>query len=179
MFNMVGRPNIVVVGGGGAGAQVARALSATLNPEQYNLLLVTARQHYTHLPAWIRMSVTDKGNLEDRAHITYNHIFHNGNGQLIVGKVASIHSEEGDKDGYLVLESGENVDYSVLVLTPGSVWEGPLDIPDEKKETMDQLRTWRKKFADSNDIVLVGGGAIASGDSSPFGSDLNYLNQHE
>jgi len=166
MFNMVERPNVVVVGGGGTGAQVARALSAVLNPEKYSLVLVTARPYYTHLPAWTRMSVTDEGSLEDRAHITYNYLFHDGKGQFIIGKVASIHSEEGDKDGYLLLENGERVDYSVLVLTPGSVWEGPLDIPNVKKETVEHLQTWRKKFADSDDIVLVGGGATAAGESS-------------
>lgn len=163
---MVERPNVVVVGGGGTGAQVARALSAVLNPEKYSLVLVTARPYYTHLPAWTRMSVTDEGSLEDRAHITYNYLFHDGKGQFIIGKVASIHSEEGDKDGYLLLENGERVDYSVLVLTPGSVWEGPLDIPNVKKETVEHLQTWRKKFADSDDIVLVGGGATAAGESS-------------
>jgi len=161
MFNMAEKPNIVIVGGGGCGAQVARQLSTTLKPEQYNILLITARPYYTHLPAWIRMSITDEGHLEDRAHITYNYTFVNGNGQFIIGKVASITSEEGDKEGFVTLEGGETVPYSVLVLTPGSVWDGPLNIPDNKKETVEHLRMWRQKFKDANDIVLVGGGAVA------------------
>ncbi|KAF8178480.1 hypothetical protein BJ912DRAFT_664608 [Pholiota molesta] len=162
MFNMAGRPNVVIVGAGGAGAQVARLLSSMLRPDEYNLLLVTARPYYTHLPAWVRMSVTDEGHLEDRAHITYNYTLHNGNGQFIIGKVASIASEEGDKPGVLTLESGETVEYSILVLTPGSVWEGPLNIPDTKKETTEHLSSWREKFKNAHDIVLVGGGAVAA-----------------
>ncbi|KAF9471446.1 FAD/NAD-P-binding domain-containing protein [Pholiota conissans] len=161
MFNMAGRPNVVIVGAGGTGAQVARLLSSMLKPDQYNLLLVTARPYYTHLPAWVRMSVTDEGHLEDRAHITYNYTLHNGNGQFIIGKVASIATEQGDKPGVLTLESGETVEYSVLILTPGSIWEGPLNIPDTKKETTDHLSSWREKFKDAHDIVLVGGGAVA------------------
>ncbi|KDR73133.1 hypothetical protein GALMADRAFT_142280 [Galerina marginata CBS 339.88] len=161
MFNMAGKPNIVIVGGGGCGAQVARQLSTALKPEQYSILLITARPYYTHLPAWIRMSVTEEGHLEDKAHITYNYTFVNGNGQFIIGKVASITTEEGDKTGFVTLETGETVEYSILVLTPGSVWEGPLNIPDNKKETTEHIRAWRQKFQDANDIVLVGGGAVA------------------
>ncbi|KAF9567230.1 FAD/NAD(P)-binding domain-containing protein [Agrocybe pediades] len=158
---MTEKPNIVIVGGGGCGAQIARKLSTMLKPEKYNLLLITARPYYTHLPAWIRMVTNQESGLEDRAHFTYNYTFVNGNGQFIIGKVASITTEEGDKEGYVTLESGETVPYSVLILTPGSVWEGPLNIPDTKKDTMDHLREWRQKFKDANDIVLVGGGAVA------------------
>lgn len=164
MFNMAGRPNVVVIGGGGAGAQVARLLSIELDPKKYNLIMVTARPYYTHLPAWIRMSVSSEGNLEDRAHVTYNYNFTNGNGQLIVGKVTSITTEEGDKEGYLTLDTGETVDYTVLVLTPGSLWEGPLNIPDTKQATADHLQQWRKTFEESNDILLVGGGAVSLGE---------------
>ena len=165
MFNMVDRPNIVIVGGGGAGVQVARLLSIELDPTEYNLIMVTARPYYTHLPAWIRMSVTSEGNLEDRAHVTYNYNFVNGNGQFVIGRVTSITTEEGDKDGYLTLDNGETVDYTVLILTPGSIWEGPLDIPDTKQNTVDHLQHWRKTFEESNDIVLVGGGAVSLGGS--------------
>lgn len=163
---MAQKPNIVIVGGGGCGVQVARQLSTMLKPEEYNILLITARPYYTHLPAWIRIVTTEEGQLEDRAHITYNYVFVNGNGQFVIGKVASITAEEGDKPGFVTLESGETVEYSVLVLTPGSIWEGPLDIPDTKKETTEHIRTWRSKFKDSEDIVLVGGGAVALGMSA-------------
>jgi len=134
-----------------------------LKPEKYSLLLITARPYYTHLPAWIRMTVDEESNLEDRAHFTYNYTFVNGNGQFIIGKVASITTEEGDKEGYVTLESGETVPYSILILTPGSLWEGPLNIPDTKKDTMEHLRSWRQKLKDASDIVLVGGGAVALG----------------
>ncbi|KAF8908222.1 hypothetical protein CPB84DRAFT_1674434 [Gymnopilus junonius] len=158
---MAQKPNAVIVGGGGCGAQVARLLSKSLKPEEYNIILITPRPYYTHLPAWIRMSVTEEGHLEDRAHITYNYTFINGNGQFVIGKVVSINAEEGDKGGFVTLEGGEQVEFSTLVLTPGSIWEGPLNIPDNKKETTEHLRTWRHKFADANDIILVGGGAVA------------------
>ena len=170
------KPNVVIVGGGGCGAQVARMLSKSLKQEEYNLILITARPYYTHLPAWIRMSVTEEGHLEDRAHITYNYVFKNGNGQLVIGKVVSITAEEGDKGGSVTLESGEQIEYSVLVLTPGSIFEGPINIPDNKKEMMEHLRSWRQKFADANDIVLVGGGAVALGKFVDRSERLHHIN---
>ena len=111
------------------------------------------------------MSVTSEGNLEDRAHVTYNYNFVNGNGQFVIGRVVSITTEEGDKDGFLTLDNGETVDFTVLVLTPGSIWEGPLDIPDTKDSTVDHLHYWRQTFEESNDILLVGGGAVSLGGS--------------
>ncbi|KAF8811277.1 FAD/NAD(P)-binding domain-containing protein [Phlegmacium glaucopus] len=161
MFNMVDRPSVVIVGGGGAGVQIARLLSMELDRNKYNLILVTPRPYYTHLPAWIRMSVTSEGALEDRAHITYNYNFVNGNGQFVIAKVVSITTETGDKEGFLTLDTGETLNYSVLILTPGSIWEGPLNIPDNKAATIDHLRNWRETFEESNDILLVGGGAVA------------------
>ena len=160
---MADRPNVVIVGGGGAGVQVARLLSMQLDPKKYNLILLTARPHYTHLPAWIRMSVSSQGNLEDRAHVTYNYNFVDGNGQCMIGKVTSITTEEGNKEGFLTLETGATVNYTVLVLTPGSLWEGPLNIPDAKQASADHLSLWRNKFEESNDILLVGGGAVSLG----------------
>ncbi|KAF9043095.1 FAD/NAD-P-binding domain-containing protein [Panaeolus papilionaceus] len=161
MINTSHRPNIVVIGGGGCGAQVARRLSEKLDHNKYNLILVTARPYYTHLPAWIRMSVTDEGHLEHRAHMTYNYLFKDGKGSFVVGKVASINTQEGTVGGVLMMESGETLEYEVCILTPGSIWPGPLNIPDTKETTEAHLRDWRHKFDEANDIVLVGGGAVA------------------
>ncbi|KAF8995164.1 FAD/NAD-P-binding domain-containing protein [Cyathus striatus] len=156
------RETVVVVGGGGAGAPTVRELSARLDPDRFNLILITARPFYIHLPACIRMAVTADGRLENRSLMPYDQNFVKGNGKLVIGKVVSIaRSEDEDKPGgYVTLENGEKIDYSVLVLTPGSIWEGPLSFPDKKPDVLKWLADWRKKFEDAQEILLVGGGAI-------------------
>jgi apoptosis-inducing factor 2 len=157
------RQNIVVVGGGGAGAFVIRNLSAKLDPSKYNLILITPRPYFLHLIAAIRMVVTSEGKLEDRAAIPLDKSFINGNGKLLEGTVVSISEDEGEKGGHVTLANGETVDYSILVLTPGSIWEGPLAMPDGRAELSEWASKWRSKFEKAEDILLVGGGAVGVG----------------
>lgn len=155
------RQNVVVVGGGYAGAPIARQLSKKLDASKYNLILITARPYFTHLIATVRASVTSEGVLDRRILIPYDNLFINGNGTLLVGEVASI--TDSDNGGHVTLTTGKQVDYSVLILTPGSTWEGPLSIPDTKSEATQWFDNWRVKFEKADDIVLVGGGAVGIG----------------
>lgn len=156
------KQNVVVVGGGGAGAPTARHLSATLDASKYNLILINARPYYVHLVATIRMAVTAQGKIEDRALIPYDRTFANGNGELVVGTVTAI-NDQGKKGGYVTLADGKKIDYAVLVLAPGGTWEGPIRLPDTKAETQYWIDSWRAKFQKSEDILLVGGGAVGIG----------------
>ncbi|KZO99537.1 FAD/NAD-P-binding domain-containing protein [Calocera viscosa TUFC12733] len=155
-----GLPNIVVLGAGGAGAKVVNALSKTLNPAAYNLVLVDARPYYVHWPAMIRMVVTSAGKLEDTALIPLDKNFVNGNGTLVVGKATSIVPSKDGSGGEVILASGEKLPYAILVLATGSVYEGPLLLPETKEETVRWANEWRDRFDKSHSVVLVGGGAI-------------------
>lgn len=158
------RKNIVVVGGGGAGTPIVRGLSAKLDPAKYNLILITSRPYYVHLLAAIRMVVTDEGSLEDAALMPYDKTFVNGNGSLKVGTVTGIKPNGAGKEGgEVVLQNGESVAYSILVLAPGSTWEGPLALPNTKPETVEWVKEWRATFDEANNIVLAGGGAVGIG----------------
>ena len=61
--------NVVVLGGGGAGVAVARALSKKLNHAQYNLILVDMRPHMVWLPAGARMVVTNNEGFTDTVRL--------------------------------------------------------------------------------------------------------------
>lgn len=156
------RRNIVIVGGGNAGIGTFNALASHLDATASNLVLITPRPYFTHLPAGLRLVVTSEGKLEDTALMPFGDK-HNGlNKQVINDKVTSI--VDSDTQGrYVVLENGKKIDFSVLVLTPGSIWEGPINFPDNKEEHLEWINTWRQKFGKANDIVLVGGGAVGLG----------------
>ncbi|EIN13948.1 FAD/NAD(P)-binding domain-containing protein [Punctularia strigosozonata HHB-11173 SS5] len=154
------KQSIVVVGGGGAGADIARRLSAKLDITKHSLTLVTSRPFSVFLPAQLRTVVSDRGNLEKTSFIPYDKLFINNNGTVKVGKVSAVEPNTGAKGGSIVLENGEKIHYDILVLAPGSVWEGPLAYPDDPEQIKEHLAFWRSKFAESNHVVLAGGGAV-------------------
>lgn len=157
------RKNVVIVGGGGYGIGLARDLSAKLDRSKYNLTLVSARPYYIHLVAAIRFTVTSEGQIEDRAFVPYDHLFINGNGTLVTGKVTGIEEFGKGRGGQLVLQSGDKVPYDVLVLATGSTWGGPLDFPDADGDVRASLEAWRRRYAAANEIVFIGGGAVGIG----------------
>ncbi len=157
--------NIVVVGGN-FGAHVARSLSRSLDRTLYNLILINARPYRLHLIAAARMVVSDLDNLdtEDTGFARYDKLFYNGNGTFVCGTVTGIEKEEGKKEGgRVVLESGEKIDFSVLVLATGCIWGGPLAIPNGPEDVTRFIQGTRQMFEDAQNIVLVGGGPAAIG----------------
>lgn len=164
------KQNIVIVGGGCVGLNAWKELSTQLDANTHNLVLVTPRPHFTHLPATVRMVVTAEGKLEDSIFMPLSgEKFNTGNNKLIIASVTSIVEQE-NQGGYLVLDRGDKVDYSVLILTPGSIWDGPFALPNTKSEIAETVNSWRERFANAQKIVIIGGGAIGLGKSNSLPS---------
>src|SRR5712672_3189238 len=100
------RKSVVVVGGGAAGAMIARILSAKINPRTTTLTLVTARPFAIHLPAAVRMTTTPEGKLEDSVLIPYDNLLVKGNGKIKIGRVTAI---ERSKEGGGLIAGGSVV----------------------------------------------------------------------
>ncbi|KAG6909746.1 hypothetical protein DXG01_015734 [Tephrocybe rancida] len=150
---------VVVVGGGGAGAPTARQLSSVLDPFKHRLILITSRPHFTHLVGCIRASVTSEGRFDEQVVMPYDQLLVNGNGVILVAEVKAM-SSHGD-GGTVTLADGEVIRWDILVLAPGSRWEGPIAVPTTKEETKAWFARWQAKFKYARDILLVGGGAVA------------------
>ena len=158
------RKNIVVVGGGASGATITRILSSKIDASTTSLTLVTARPFALHLPAAIRMTTTAEGKLEDTVLIPYDNLLVKGNGTIKVGRVTAIEEgKESQAGGSVVLSTGERIHYDIVVLAPGSEWDGPLAFPDDRAAVLEHIRSWRRKFENANGIVLAGGGAVGIG----------------
>ncbi|KIL56785.1 hypothetical protein M378DRAFT_133689 [Amanita muscaria Koide BX008] len=153
------KKNIVIVGGGGGGAATARLLSAKLDSSKYNLILINPRPYFIAWPATLRAAVSDIDNLDEKIFVPLDKVFHNGNGTFIQGKVTDIKIESGNR-GSVVLQDGETIPYEVLVLSPGSIWTGPIAFPEEDEKVKGFIRNSRSAFQGAQNIVLAGGGAV-------------------
>lgn len=152
--------NVVIVGGGSAGATIARELSSKLDPSRYSVILVTSRPEFLYLPAALRVLVVDGHPIED-AFMPYDQLFADGKGSIKVATVTNIENNKEGRGGNVLLSNGEAIQYEALVLAPGSIWDGPLAFPETQEQYQDHIRSWRQKFRDAKHIVLVGGGSVA------------------
>jgi apoptosis-inducing factor 2 len=91
-------------------------------------------------------------------------LFIKGNGTLKVGNVVGVVPADKDQGGgSILLEGGESIPFAVLVLTPGSIWEGPVSLPATKDDVDLHFLRWRAKFRDAKHVVLAGGGTVGIG----------------
>ncbi|KAJ3522702.1 hypothetical protein NMY22_g11776 [Coprinellus aureogranulatus] len=174
-FNMPSPPSsqtqrtVVIVGAGFAGVSIFNKLSERLDANT-KLVLINPRPHLIHLPAACRLVTTPESDFVDKVLLPFTERFNQGDRiRTIIDKVASI--TDNDKERYVTLENGERVDYTYLVLAPGSIWEGPLDFPKTREETVKKLKEWQDKFEKAQDIVFVGGGGISFEYAGEFRDD--------
>ncbi|RPD71640.1 FAD/NAD(P)-binding domain-containing protein [Lentinus tigrinus ALCF2SS1-7] len=160
MAEKVPKKNVVVVGGGAAGGTLARGLSKTLDASQYNLILVNDRTFFVHLIAMARVAVSGEDKLEDKALFGFDKLLYNGNGTVKIGKAVAIAEEEAGKGGQLVLEDGERIPYTALVLATGSTWPSIIELPQTESEARTHINSWRSKVEKAQHVVVVGGGAV-------------------
>ncbi|KAL4267990.1 FAD/NAD(P)-binding domain-containing protein [Pleurotus pulmonarius] len=151
--------NIVIVGGGGVGLHLARALSPKINSSTHHIVLIDPRPYRIVLPAALRLVTSDIDNLQETAFVPFDKLFVNGNGTTIEAKVTSINKSDS-KGGSVTLDNGEVVTFEYLVLASGSIWEGPLSFPDKKEDVLPFINGIRKQLEVAKDIVIAGGGSV-------------------
>jgi len=135
---------------------VARALSTKL--PSANITLINPLPYAISRPTLPRMTVSDNNDLLETALIPYDKLFTSPNGTFVKGLVETIRPDT--KGGVVVLADGKELPYDVLVLAPGSTWEGPLDFPEDSEAVKDFVTESRARFKKAQHIVLVGGGAV-------------------
>ena len=145
---------------------IAKDLSGKLDAARYQLIVINPRTFEVFYPPLVRAIVTAEGAIENGLLNPISKVFANGNGSVKTGRVARVeHAGEKGAGGHVVLESGEELEFAVLVLAPGSSWEGPLALPDTREEVDKHLAEWRAKFQAAKHVVLAGGGAVGIGGS--------------
>ncbi|EKM48753.1 uncharacterized protein PHACADRAFT_214674 [Phanerochaete carnosa HHB-10118-sp] len=150
------KKNVVIVGGGAATTSAIQSLANKLDHAQYNLILLDARPYYVHNIATLRMTVSDAGQLEDRALMPYDRL---QNVTFVQGKLVKIEETTPGKGGVLVLENDERLDYTALVLATGSQWNGPPNLGHSDEKVRANIEIWRERFSQAKNVVIAGGGA--------------------
>lgn len=64
----------------------------------------------------------------------------------------------------VITESMETIPYEHLVLATGSIWKGPLNLPDSREKAIEHFKTFRKKLDAAQHVLIVGGGAVGVGE---------------
>ncbi|KAJ6571644.1 FAD/NAD(P)-binding domain-containing protein [Mycena capillaripes] len=156
------RQTVVVVGGGHAGVNIARPLSSKLDAAKYKLILINPRPFRILLPATLRMVVSDVDNLGSTAQalVSFDKVFHGGDGTFLQDSVRSIRQNVGESTGILTLGSGEEVPYDIIILATGLSWADPISFPDSAEDVQTYLANSREKFARAESYLLVGGGVV-------------------
>ena len=144
-----------------------RAFGKKLDPQKHELTLITARTHYAYLPAGVRLLVSMDTPLET-VFMSYDKVFDHFPGQLRIGKATSVEANPGGRGGKVILDSGDEVLYDVVIIATGSSWEGLADFPDDETLYKEFIEEWRKKFKNANNVVIVGGGAVGIGETAFF-----------
>jgi NADH dehydrogenase FAD-containing subunit len=153
------KSNVVIVGGGGYGIKMASSLSTKLDPSKHTLTLISSREFFLHLPAMLRLMVTGDEQIRTTAMMPYDRLFKRV-GTYLRGTVIEIKKNAGGKSGTVILDSGKELPWDILLLAPGNKWEGGLRIPETHEEVKIFIEEWRQRFEKANKITLVGGGPV-------------------
>ncbi|KAG8742128.1 hypothetical protein FRC10_001998 [Ceratobasidium sp. 414] len=150
---MLDKKNIVIIGSGGGGLPLVKALQKGLNPSTHQIVVIERRDYYAHWPALIRPAVTAEGLIEERALVPLDRAFGPG--------VRVVHSAAKDINSNVVItESGESIPYEHLVLATGSSWNSALDLPNSNVDAVEHFRSFRKRLAAAEHVLIIGGGSV-------------------
>ncbi|KAG9104673.1 hypothetical protein FRC06_000059 [Ceratobasidium sp. 370] len=150
---MLDKKSIVIIGSGGAGLSLVKDLQKGLNSSTHQIVVIEQRDYYAHWPALIRPAVTAEGLIEERALVPLDRAF--GSDVRVVRSAAK---EINSK--VVVTVSGESIPYEHLVLATGSLWNSALDLPNSRTDAIEHFRSFRKRLAAAEHVLIIGGGAV-------------------
>lgn len=136
---------VVIIGGGFAGATVARELE-----DDFETVLVDNKNYFEFTPSVLRVLVEPKR--AKKIQVLHQHYLHST--KIVMGEVKAV------KEKYVLLDKGK-IEFDYLVIASGSRYELPIKGGDLIKATRaENLRSFNKKILDAKRILLVGGGIV-------------------
>lgn len=147
--------NIVVIGGGYAGADLAKRLDQSVG-SNYRVILIEKKSHFYHNIASLRAAVED---IDDRIFIPYSGLFKN-NGLFVQATVTAIHKNEVHiNPAHETL--GANIAFDYAVIATGSEYSQPAKLhSNTKEENVKHLKQTRDAVKAAQKILIIGGGSV-------------------
>jgi len=157
--------NVLVIGASYAGYVCAEHLSHTL-PSGYRVILIEKNTHFNHTWLFPRTSVFagSQQNITKLSYIPYpeaprwaprgSYLFKNA-------KAVSIDSGNGEKHKHVILDSGETIDFTHLVLAIGLPGRYPLGIDNlQREQALPYFATLQARVNQANNVLVIGGGPV-------------------
>ncbi|KAG9118580.1 hypothetical protein FRC07_006846 [Ceratobasidium sp. 392] len=144
--------NIVIIGTGGGGLPLVQTLQKQINPATHRIVVIEKRDYYAHWPALVRGAITNEGSVDEGALVPNDRVF-DSSIRVVRSSAKEINKFE------VITESGESIPYEHLVLATGSIWTGPLNLPDSRKEAIEHLRSFKQELKAAQHVLIVGGGS--------------------
>ncbi|CAG8506388.1 1609_t:CDS:2 [Ambispora leptoticha] len=149
------KPNIIIVGGGYAGVQVAQDLDKSLS-RTHQIILIEKKTHFYHAVGSLRAMVEE--NFEEKILVPYTLLLKNG-GKVVHASVTEIHKNEVIVD--TETEWGTSIPFEYLILATGSSYAAPAKVDKTtKEEIVSEIGKRRDAVKNSNKILIIGGGAV-------------------
>ncbi|CAE6418875.1 unnamed protein product, partial [Rhizoctonia solani] len=138
---------------GGAGVPLVQALQKHINSATHQIVVIEKRDYFAHWPALVRAAVTDDGSIDERGLVPNDRVF-DSTIKVVRSNIKQITPAE------VITESDEVVPYEHLVLATGSIWTGPLALPDKRDDAVQHFKSFKKQLAAAEHILIVGGGSV-------------------
>ncbi|KAG2193861.1 hypothetical protein INT47_010006 [Mucor saturninus] len=152
--------NIVIVGGGFAGTQLATALEKILtkvNDKEFRIILVEKKTHFYHAIGGLRSAVTDWDN---KIMIPYTNLFNNESNLVIQASAIELNKKSITLDRN-VPDFGTTLQFDYLILATGTRYPAPAKATAlDYDATVEHLVTLRAEIKAAKSIVIVGGGPV-------------------
>ncbi|KAJ7646553.1 FAD/NAD-P-binding domain-containing protein [Roridomyces roridus] len=143
--------NIVVVGGSYCSTYVIDALAPRVH-KTHHTIMIEKNSHMQHIFAFPRISCVP--GFEHKAFVPFTDAFHETprhSTSILQGIVTEVHPDR------VVLASGEEIPYEYLIMATGT-GKPPLETTT-KVGSVEQVNELQNRIKESEDIVIIGGGA--------------------
>ncbi|KAH7409393.1 oxidoreductase [Cadophora sp. MPI-SDFR-AT-0126] len=147
--------HIVIIGGSFSGLYLAFRLSESL-PSGYKVILVEQNSHFNYTFNFPRYAVVQ--GREQKAFVPYAGLFSKmpqGVFEQVRGRAVGI------REGEVLLESGEVVEFEYLAIATGVTQSPPAKLlSTEKAGACKELKVLQERIQEAGDIAVVGAGAV-------------------